>query len=328
MTRFVPLQICRSIDRRMMRLAALSAAACVALCTAGTTTVHATPVASYVYGISDGNRIWQIDPVQKNAEATFNTVGLSGTSNAVAFDRGRDQLFFLGGNNSTFNNDLYMWNKPLGTGPSAFSQIATRDDLGISTSNVFNAAYYQNAFWFFKEGTNDLVKASLIYSGTSAGTIPTLSGTQTYTVSGMPDPSQNGFGDIAIDVPNGILYAATSTGIFYSVDLTNPSTPYNSIKASGNISLQLSFNENYSILYGHNYTTADWYTVDIATGDTTPLSYTTPADGPFGFRDLGGASIVDITPSVPEIDPSSMGGVVMLLLGGFGLFERRRVAIG
>ncbi|MFM7291183.1 MAG: hypothetical protein ACKO6B_08135 [Planctomycetia bacterium] len=323
MTRFCPLPECRhSIDRRTMRLVTLSAA-CAALCLAAATTVHATPVASpsYVYGIDDTNRIWQIDPVQKTAEATFNTTGLSGTSNAVAFDRGRDQLFFLGGNNSTFNNDLYLWNKPLGTGPSAFSRIATRDDLSLSTTDVFNASYYDNAFWFFKEGTNDLVKASLSYGGT----VPTLGGMTTYTVAGGPGGS-NGFGDIAINVNTGVLYAATSTGIFYSVNLADPANGFTSIKAGGNTSLQLSFNQNYSVLYGHNYTTAAWYTVDIATGDTTALNYTTPADGSFGFRDLGGASIVDITPGVPEIDPGSMGGVIMLLVGAFGLLERRRAA--
>ena len=321
----------RQLSRRP--IACVVAATMLALAAAAARPADAEPIPSYVYGIDDTNRIWQIDPVQKTAEATFNTIGLSGTSNAVAFDRGRDQLFFLGGNNSTFNNDLYMWNKPLGTGPSAFSQIATRDDLGISTANVFNAAYYNNAFWFFKEGTNQLVKTSLSYSGTAPGTVPTFSTETTYTVAGAPNDSNNGFGDIAINVNTGILYAATSgagvpnNGMFYSVNLADPENTFTSIKGSGNMSLQLSFNENYSILYGHNYTTADWYTVDIATGDTTALNYQTPSDGASGpgFRDLGGASIVDITPGVPEIDPSSIGSVVMLLLGSFGLLERRRV---
>jgi hypothetical protein len=34
---------------------------------------------------------------------------------------------------------------------------------------------------------------------------------------------------------------------------------------------------------------------------------------------------IDVTP-VPEIDPSSFGSVIALLLGAFGLIERRRLA--
>ena len=280
-------------------------------------------VPSYIYGIADDNEIWQINPVsgQQSFESTYNT-GLTGQSNAVAFDRGRDQLLFL-----DVSNNLYLWNKPLGGSPAAFQQITTSSSLGISSSLVYNASYSNDGFWFFKEATNELVKASLSYSGTAVGTVPTFSGTTSYTLTGPTPASGNGFGDIAINVNTGILYAATSTGYFYSVDLASPTTTYNEIKgAGGNISLQLSFNEDYSILYGHNYTTGAWYTVDVATGDLTDLNYATLVPGTDrGFRDLGGASAIDVTP-VPEIDLGSFGSVIALLLGAFGLLERRRLA--
>ena len=283
-------------------------------------------VPSYIYGIDDQNDIWQVDPIpgQQSAESTFST-GLSGNPNAVAFDRGRDQLFFLGGLNVNETNDLYMWNKPLGSGPGAFQLITTSGNLGISSTAVYNAAYYNDAFWFFKEGTNQLVKASLSYSGTSVGTVPTFSSTTTYTVAGAPNDSTNGFGDIAINADTGMLYAATSSGLFYSVNLlTDPAAGYSSIKAGGNISLQISFNEDYSVLYGHNYNTAAWYTVDVRTGDVTDLGFATPANGVsgVGFRDLGGASAIDVTP-VPEIDLGSFGSAIALLLSALGLLERR-----
>ena len=277
-------------------------------------------VPSYTYGIADDNQIWQIDPVpgHQSFESTYNT-GLTGQSNAVAFDRGRDQLLFL-----DVSNNLYLWNKPLGGSPSAFQQITTSGSLGISSSLVYNASYYDDGFWFFKEATNELVKASLSYSGTTVGTVPTFSGTTSYTLTGPTPSTANGFGDIAINANTGMLYAATSTGLFYSVDLSSPTTSYNEIKGIGsNISLQLSFNADYSVLYGHNYTSGAWYMVDPATGNLTDLNYATIVPGTgHGFRDLGGSSIIDVTP-VPEIDAGLFGSAIAMLLGAFGLLERR-----
>jgi len=308
----------------LSRRVSLAVVASLLLVSAGLRSAVATQIPSYIYGIADDNQIWQINPIpgQQSFEGTYNT-GLTGQSNAVAFDRGRDQLFFL-----SENNDLYLWNKPLGGSPSAFQQITTSSSLGLSSSLAYNASYYNDGFWFFKEQTNQLVKASLSYSGTTVGTVPTFSSTTSYTVAGAPNNSTNGFGDIAINVNTGILYAATSSGLFYSVDLnTDPTSGYTSIKAGGNISLQLSFNENYSVLYGHHYTSGAWYTVDVATGNLTDLNYTTIVPGTSaGFRDLGGASAIDVTP-VPEIDPSSFGSVIALLLGSLGLLERRRLAL-
>jgi hypothetical protein len=308
----------------LSRRVSLAVVASLLLVSAGFRSAVATQIPSYIYGIADDNQIWQINPIpgQQSFEGTYNT-GLSGSSNAVAFDRGRDQLLFL-----DVSNNLYLWNKPLGGSASEFQQITTSSSLGITSVPVYNASYYNNGFWFFKEGTNELVKASLSYSGVAPGTVPTFTSTTSYTVAGAPNDGTNGFGDIAINVNTGILYAATSTGLFYSVDLnTDPASGYTSIKAGGNISLQLSFNEDYSVLYGHNYGSGAWYTVDVATGNLTNLSYTTIVPGTgAGFRDLGGASAIDVTP-VPEIDPSSFGSVIALLLGSLGLLERRRLAL-
>ncbi|MEI7862027.1 MAG: hypothetical protein WCJ21_05325 [Planctomycetota bacterium] len=275
-------------------------------------------VPTYVFGIADNNQIWQIDPVpgQQSASSTFST-GLTGLSNAAAFDRGRDQMFFLSN-----SNDLYMWNKPLGGSPSTFQEIATSANLGISSSLVFNASYYSNAFWFFKEATNELVKASLSYSGSAAGTVPTFTGTTSYTTTGPSPATANGFGDIAINGNTGILYAATSTGLFYTLDLSAPTTSYTEIKGVGsNISLQLAFNQDYSVLYGQNYTTGEWYSVDETTGNLTDLNYSTIVPGTSGgFRDLAGSSPI---PAVPEIDPASFGSAIAMLIGCFGLREKR-----
>ena len=308
------------VSRRFAIVAAALLLSCAVLRPASANSI----VPSYTYGIADDNQIWQIDPVpgHQSFESTYNT-GLTGQSNAVAFDRGRDQLLFL-----DVSNNLYLWNKPLGGSPSAFQQITTSSNLGLSTSLAYNASYYNDGFWFFKEATNELVKASLSYSSTSVGTVPAFSGTTSYTLTGPTPASANGFGDIAINANTGILYAATSTGLFYSVDLSSPETTYTEIKPVGsNISLQLAFNSDFSVLYGHNYGSGEWYTVDLATGNLTDLNYATIVPGTgHGFRDLGGSSIFDVTP-VPEIDLGSFGSAITLLLGALGWLERRRLRL-
>ena len=63
--------------------------------------------------------------------------------------------------------------------------------------------------------------------------------------------------------------------------------------------------------------------MDVATGNLTDLNFTTIVPGTSaGFRDLGGASAIDVTP-VPEIDLGSFGSVIALLLASLGLLERR-----
>ncbi|NQW46139.1 MAG: hypothetical protein HQ464_00055, partial [Planctomycetes bacterium] len=189
-----------SLSRRV----SFAIAASMALVSANLPLASADPIVpSYVFGIADNNQIWQIDPApgQQSSQDAFNT-NLTGLSNAVAFDRGRDQLFFLDS-----INDLYVWNKPLGASAATIQVITTSGSLGISSNSVFNASYHNNAFWFFKEATNELVKASLSYSGTAVGTVPTFTGTTSYTTTGPSPASANGFGDIAINANTGILYA-------------------------------------------------------------------------------------------------------------------------
>jgi hypothetical protein len=133
----------------------------------------------------------------------------------------------------------------------------------------------------------------------------------------------NGFGDIAINTTTGILYAATSTGLFYSVDLNNPLTAsYNQI-ASGNPSLQLAFNEDYSLLYGQSYSTGEWYLVNMANGTAVDTGFNFQVPGTSaGFRDLAGSSINALPFIVPE--PSTL---VLAGMGAAGLacrLARRR----
>jgi hypothetical protein len=139
----------------------------------------------------------------------------------------------------------------------------------------------------------------------------------------------NTFGDIAIDANTGILYASTTRGRFYSLNLTgDPTNTFSQLGApiatsgtENTVGLQLAFNTDYSVLYGHSYETGDWYEVGLADGARTSIAYATAPSGGKGFRDLGGAAIT----AVPE--PST---VALACVGAGGLawrvLRRRRLA--
>jgi hypothetical protein len=124
----------------------------------------------------------------------YNT-GLTGTSNAFAFDNTRNHFFFIDA-----AKNLNFWDRG-----SAFTQIATAANIGLSIAGQpANAAFYDNAYWFFNDGTSTLNKISLIYNGS----IPSFGSRTTYTIAGTPG-TNNRFGDIAI-TSAGMMYAATS----------------------------------------------------------------------------------------------------------------------
>lgn len=286
---------------------------------------------SYIFGISDNNDIYQINPVpgQQSFGLVYNT-GLAGQSNAFAFDRERDQMFFINPSGTfggtPYSNGLFLWNKPAGT----FSLLATTgSSYGAGGTVPANAAYEDNAFWFFNEGSLDLRKVSLAYSGTGATAVPTgVSSITTFTMDtgGSLTATQNRFGDIAINVDANILYGYTAQaqgGKFYSLNLNDPTAPasFTLISGSSPIGLQLSFNEDYTKLYGHNYADSKWYEVNTTTGALTDLNFQTRVVGNTGFRDLGGASIV----AVPE--PAAITLLVAATAAcGCGAIARRRRA--
>ncbi len=277
-------------------------------------TVHAAD--TVIYGIDDGSRIVQMTLSQNGSQfsgtvLSILSTGMSGLQNAFAYDTDRDQMFFISAADAGAGfspKSLYHWDR----GSSIFL-LADSSQIGVAGAIPANAVYYSNAFWFFDEnGTDELVKVNLSYSGG----LPSFASTQRFVISGYSNSTA--YGDIAIDKNTGILYGASTLGLFFSLNVSG-ATPsgYTQIKASGtgNPSLQIAFSPDYSTLFGQNFNDGKWYTIDKATGNITDIGVTSPAE--FRLRDLGGSSFTQ----VPEPSSWLLGSVC---LAAFAVLAHRR----
>ena len=269
----------------------------------------------YIYGVDVANDIWELNPADQTATKVFTSTEIGQTANALAWNEGNEHLFFVNAAN-TFD----YWERSTNTIESVGGF-----PLGL-TADPNNAAFYNGSFWYFEHNSNILREAQISYTGGDPLTAtPSVSNINSYAVLGMSafGINTNSFGDIAIDQNTGTLYANTSRGRFYSVDLANPITSFTEITASpGNdrkVGLQLSFDLASNTLYGTNYTTGDWYTIDTTSGALTQIAgFNTLVAGGRGFRDLGGAALNP----VPE--PSTFGLAAVGLVGGLGYTGIRR----
>lgn len=276
----------------------------------------AVPSSAIMYGVDNNSDIYEIDPVAKTFALALSSTLTSGTSNSLAFDSARDQLFFIGTGTS-----LFTWTKGSGSVQSLGAVPGNPNDPN-------NAAFYNDAYWYFDFNSNDLYKLSLSYSGG----VPSISGTSLYAINGMNLPpsgtvglNTNTFGDVAINTITGMLYASTTRGRFYSVNLNgDPTNTFTEIAPAiapvgtdNSYGLQLAFNTDSSVLYGHSYESGDWYTVSLADGARTSIDFTTTPFAGKGFRDLGGSTV-----AVPE--PPTFALAAMGLSGGVGWHMLRR----
>ena len=277
--------------------------------------------ASYVYGIDDSNNIYQIDPIAKAQSKIFET-GLGGTanSNAFAYDRtnaSREFLFYMNYQNADTagNQTLYVWNKMTGVQ----SVVATAANLANSThplsSQPGDAAFYNDRYWYFEQGSNVLHEMVLDYT---SGT-PVFGSDIAHTIdfsgiAGFNPAADNVFGDIAINRTNGTLYASTTAGYFYSLNTANLSQAPTLIGTTP-VGLQLAFNTDYSTLFAQRFVAGDgtgiWYTVSTTDASLTALDWTSANGANPGFRDLAGASPVP----APALDITKSDGVDTVFAG-------------
>ena len=263
-------------------------------------------IGSLLYGIDDAGSIYEINPSEQSS--TLVKTGASTTlANSLAYDAAREQLLYV-----NKDLDLQYWDRTSGSVSSLGNALSLTGDPG-------NAAYYQDAYWYFGTNTAVLNKASLTYTGST----PSVDSISSFSIAGMAatGDNTNTFGDIAIDTAQGILYASTSRGRFYSINLTDPENSFTEIAASAgsdrSVGLQLSFSSDNSTLYGHRYADGTWYTINTATGAASEIAgFITTPTGSVGFRDLGGAA------PVPE--PSTLALAAIGVVGGLAHQVRRR----
>jgi hypothetical protein len=274
--------------------------------------------ASYFYAVGSNNHIYEVSDTgaQRDVRDLSGLVGAT-MVNGAAFDAGRSQFFFAVP--GATQGSLWYWDQ---------ATNATPVSLGLlPTARPDNAAYWDGAYWYIEQGTNNLYKITLNYaSGTPTG-VGSLAGVaSTATLNHTPTLSGGDlfFGDIAIKTLSGTsatLFGATANGNqFFSVNLAS-----GALSGSLNTSListvgiapgpigvdkmQLSFDSLGSTLYGHTYaspgqTSGQWYTVNTSTGELTALAFNSLTAGTSnGFQDIGGASATATPSAVPERGP-------------------------
>ena len=334
------------IQRSRRALAGVSlclGAACVSLLGAEPAKAKGTTF----YGIDNNNNIWEVNPITRsnnlvnevgltnsNCATTTGCLSLTEGSNGIAYDTARDQLFFFYKQTAGATTyDLLTWNRQ-STGIGSLQTIRTLN----GSSTPANAAYYNNALWYFNPNSSTVLnQLTFDYTGnTITGSNLTSFNLNDYA---SPNYPASFFGDIAINANTGLLYGSTSNGNYFSIDLNNLNNTSNAVYSDlGTINtlqgssfgtatqtasgLQLSFNSDYSKLYGtrfcntpdncNGYTvngqpfapaTGDGLFFEIAnfsTGDSTTVRDLGDADLLYatspGFRDLGGATGSPVEP--------------------------------
>lgn len=260
--------------------------------------------ASFIYGVADDNIIYEVNTSTQSSQPVFAT-GLTGLSNAFAYDTARQQFWFVDA-----NRNLQLWN-----GGSALITVAPASTIG--TTQPANAAYFNNSFWYFTDATATLNRIPLSYTDPLMSTAGVK---ETFTVSGIT-ANTNTFGDIAIN-PEGILFGATVNGRFFTVDLNAANkTQITLLNPGTNPSLQLSFSADFTKLYGQNFAGGQWYTIDTATGIATVIpGFLEPIVGTTALRDLGGARALPMPGPLPVPGPMPLAGAAM----GFAWSRRLR----
>lgn len=256
--------------------------------------------ASFMYGIDDKNQIIEYDPVGKtyrNVQST--TLTRQQGSNAFAFDKDRNQMYWLYQGDSSNLPGLYVWNQVTGNYDRIASQSATWESQTFPANAVFykdNSTGKSFYIWITEGGSMiNILPISFGPSGEPNGVESKIQ----RTITGIDFlPLDMRFGDIAIKPSNKQLYGATTNGQFFRIDLTNieeqNTVPYTKIY-TGNPSLQLAFDCQYNILYGQRYEatnlgTNNWYTINVEDGKATLISGYSTEGADVSARDLGGSA--------------------------------------
>ena len=242
---------------------------------------------SYVYGISDDNKIHQVDLTSYIDTVVFDT-GLAGLTNGVAWDSANEKLYYR----NPETGSLYFW-----TQASNSQGVLGGEKLpGFNA----NASVYNGDYWYVQDGTDTLVRASFDFEQ------PHVTNTYMFADFDASARTAFSFGDIAID-KNGVLYGSSNYGLF-SVNISGPTPSQFKILSSTFGVRQMALDPTHTFLYGQDYATGKWYTATLD-GTETPLNGSPNVQfSSTPLRDIGAV----IPSSVPE--PAAW----QLLLAGAG----------
>lgn len=270
--------------------------------------------ATAIYGIASDNNIYGMDPLTGQTTEAVSTASLSLTgslANAFALNRDRSQVYFL-----SSDKNLYFWDRPSG----ALGQVATAADLGLTTAPLpRNATFFSDRFWFMDAGDN-LLRSAVINYGTNG--LPSGAALQSPLavtgVAGFLNPNDITFNPTAQKIYGSDLSGATNT--FFEIDMSSlsgsrPSTALYTQPAG--VGLQLAYDSDFSVLYGTNFETGQWYTVDTFSGGTYTAIGGAVTPEAFRMRDLAGGLV-----PVPEPGALALGGSGIAVC--LGMMCRRR----
>jgi len=275
---------------------------------------RANAPATAIYGIASDNNIYGMDPFTGQTIETISTASLSLTgsqANAFALNRDRSQVYFL-----SSDKNLFFWDRPSG----ALGQVATAADLGLTTAPLpRNATFFSDRFWYIDSGDNLLRSAVITYgtnglpSGASLQTPLSVTG-----VTGTLNPNDLAYSPLTQKIYGSDLSGATNT--FFEIDMSSlsGSRPYTSLFTQpAGVGVQLAYDSEFSVLYGENFETGQWYTVDTFSGGTYNAISGAVTPAAFRMRDLAGGL-------VPVPEPGTLALCASGLALGAGMTFRRR----
>ncbi len=258
-----------------------------------------TASAGFIYGIGDDSNIYEFN-ANTGTTSLVHVTGFSSTeANAVAWDEVNGNLFFR----IPGNGNLFAWNRTSGT------QV----NLGNPGGNSANATFGNGAYWFVRDGSDDL-----------------YSSTFTYDVNGVPLTQTNAlafanfdganfgsfsFGDIAYRAQDNSIYGSSNGGL-WKFDLG--SSVFTMLNSNFTALRQIAWSSDDSILYAHNHNNGAWSTISTSTWTESPFG--NPQFRGISLRDIDNASA---SSAVPEPGTISMLGLAGLLLA-VGTMRRRK----